>query len=231
MSKMFSYYGRKSKVIKYYPIPRYNTIIEPFAGSAVYSLYKDNWQRNVILLDRYEVITRIWKYLQSASSQDILKLPSVANGEELIKVNGFSELLQEEKWLIGFSVNNASVMPKNFAGQMNFNSWHRDQPRIAKDLFKIKHWKILSGSYQELDNQEATWYIDPPYQFGGKYYKHSAIDYYHLASWSIDRKGQVIVCENTKATWLPFKPLKKMQGQLHTTTEAIYMQVTKEQIE
>jgi hypothetical protein len=32
----------------------------------------------------------------------------------------------------------------------------------------------------------------------------------------------VIVCENTKATWLPFKPMIDMQGAMYKTTEAIW---------
>lgn len=40
---MFSYYGSKSKIVNYYPPPKENIIIEPFAGSARYSLkYFDN---------------------------------------------------------------------------------------------------------------------------------------------------------------------------------------------
>src|SRR6185503_17119774 len=168
---MFSYYGRKSKVIKYYPDPTYDTIIEPFAGTAVYSLYKNNWERNIILVDKYDIIIRIWKYLQSASSSDILKLPDVNNGDELIKIDGFTQLLQEEKWLIGFCVNNGSAVPKNVAGRMNFNSWARDKKRISNELYKIKHWNIKCDDYINIENVKATYMIDPPYQVGGKYYK------------------------------------------------------------
>ena len=60
---MWSYYGRKTKVVKYYPVPRYDTIIEPFAGTAVYSLHQDNWKKNVILIEKYDIIVNIWKYL------------------------------------------------------------------------------------------------------------------------------------------------------------------------
>ena len=217
---MFSYYGRKSKVIKYYPHPVYDTIIEPFAGTAVYSLFNDNWKKNIILIDKYDVIIRIWKYLQSTTPNDILKLPDVNNGDELIKINGFTTLLQEEKWLIGFSVNNGSGMPKNVAG--SFNSWYRDKKRIANDLYKIKHWKIYCDSYDSIENIQATWFIDPPYQYGGKYYKHNTIDYKKLSEWCKNRMGQIIVCENSKANWLPFIVLKEMNGQLHKTTEVIY---------
>lgn len=39
----------------------------------------------------------------------------------------------------------------------------------------------------------------------------------------MNRSGQVVVCENTKADWLPFKPMKQIQGGANTnTTEAIW---------
>jgi len=38
----------------------------------------------------------------------------------------------------------------------------------------------------------------------------------------MSRNGQVIVCENTKADWLPFKPMVEMQGTMFRTTEAIW---------
>ena len=37
-----------------------------------------------------------------------------------------------------------------------------------------------------------------------------------------NRKGQVIVCENTKADWLPFYAMKNLKGSIHKTTEAIW---------
>ena len=57
---MFSYYGSKSKIIKKYPEPIYNTIIEPFAGSAGYAL--EYWNRDVIITDTYEKVYKVWKY-------------------------------------------------------------------------------------------------------------------------------------------------------------------------
>jgi hypothetical protein len=46
-----------------------------------------------------------------------------------------------------------------------------------------------------------------------------------LAEWCKERNGQAIVCENTKATWLPFKPMKEMQGTMFKTTEAIWSNI------
>ena len=99
-----------------------------------------------------------------------------------------------------------------------------DLKKIAKQLYKIRHWEIKLGSYDEIENVEATWFIDPPYEFGGHEYKCSNenIDFDKLAEWCKERNGQAIVCENTKATWLPFKPMKEMQGTMFKTTEAIW---------
>ena len=82
-------------------------------------------------------------------------------------------------------------------------------------------------SYEELVNVEGTWYIDPPYQKQGIYYKHSSkgINYDELSKWCLSRKGEIIVCENMGATWLDFKPLVDLKGQTHIIqTEAIFYQ-------
>jgi 16S rRNA G966 N2-methylase RsmD len=70
---------------------------------------------------------------------------------------------------------------------------------------------------------EATWFIDPPYQYGGEHYMINSIDYNRLAEFCQSRKGQIIVCENTKAGWLPFKPLISTYGQSHDSKEAIWL--------
>ena len=218
---MFSYYGSKSKIVDYYPPPKHKRIIEPFAGSARYSL--KYWEKDILLVDKYEIIVKLWKWLQQCSKTDILNLPNIEKGTD-IRTIGLSE---DERILIGFCINGGSVEPKNIATdniKRNFNSWNKDKIRIAKNLHKIKHWEIKQCSYEEIENQTATWFIDPPYQNGGEHYKESAtnIDFYKLGNWCKSRNGQIIVCENTKADWLNFKPMKKMQGSIHKTTEAIW---------
>lgn len=94
--------------------------------------------------------------------------------------------------------------------------------RIAANLFKIRHWVIRHGSYDEIDNEDATWFIDPPYQNGGHKYTESRIDFSLLGKWCMSRKGQAIVCENTKADWMLFSPMAKNRGAYAETTEAIW---------
>ena len=217
---MWSYYGRKKKIIKKYPKPLHEVIIEPFAGSASYAY--EYWYKNVVIIDSFDKVIAIWRYLQNASPNDILSLPDVANGEFI--GDKHKQLCDEERWLIGFCINNGSAIPKHTAGRMNFNSWHRDKVRIANDLYKIRHWVFFCRDYDFFSNPHATWFIDPPYQFGGKSYSKSNVnlDYQSLSNWCETRCGQVIVCENTKASWMDFEPLVELSGQRHKTTEAMW---------
>lgn len=214
---MWSYYGRKKKIVKRYPQPTHDLIIEPFAGTASYAY--EYWEHDVVLVDAYPIIIQIWKYLQQASTSDIMKLPDVANGEFI--GDKYQWMCDEERWLIGFSMNNGSERPKFTAGRMNFNSWNRDKIRIANDLHKIRHWRLILGDYRCLDNVNASWFIDPPYQFQ-KLYVHNHINYDELAVWCKSRNGQVIVCENSMGTWMDFKPLVELSGQRTKTMESMW---------
>ena len=197
---MWSYYGGKTRLVHHYPTPKEDLIIEPFAGSARYAL--EYWERDVLLVDKYDVIVDLWKWLQKQTRNDILSLPNMEKGEDLRML----DLPKEAKFLIGFCINRGSKSPTNIAS--GFNNWNQDKIKIADNLFKIKHWKIIQGCFEDIPNQKATWYIDPPYQFGGEHYKESNknIDFKKLGKWCKSRKGQVIVCENTKADWRNPKP-------------------------
>ena len=222
---MFSYYGTKKKLAKYYPAPKEDVIIEPFCGAAMYSLYDDNWKNQVILNDKYDKVYLIWNFLiNKANEKDIQNLPDLTNGTNLDDLN----LSIEEKFLLGFFANPSSAMPKKTVTERGQKSWKRHKDFIIQNLYKIKHWKIYNKDYSEIDNIKATWFIDPPYQFGGQYYHSStsnkSINYDNLSNWVKLRQGQIIVCENDKSTWIEHKPLIKLKGQLHTTQEVIYYQ-------
>ena len=216
---MWSYYGSKSRVVHLYPPPKEDLIIEPFAGSARYSLRY--FEKEVLLVDKYEVIIRVWKYLQQCTPKDILCLPKLSTGMEINKL-GLSE---DECLFLGLLAGIASTSPRNkvsaYSGEQNGRK--NKMKNIANQLHKIKHWKFIHGSYEDIPNQTATWFIDPPYEFGGHAYVENKINFKSLAEWSKNRGGQIIVCENTKASWMDFKPMSKMRGaNLNYTTEAIW---------
>ena len=214
---MFSYYGSKSKVIDLYPSPKHKRVIEPFAGSARYAM-KYHWC-DVLLVDKYETVVNVWKWLQSCTAKDILDLPHLKTGDSVKNYN----LPQPAKEFLGFLVVRGMESPRE-----NVSSFVGDiTPKlidISKKVSLIKHWEIRLGSYADIQNETATWFIDPPYQFGGEHYIHSneSINFQSLAEWCKSRNGQVIVCENTKADWLPFCAMREMNGSQHTTVEAIW---------
>lgn len=205
----FSFYGGKWRdTPRLYPAPVHDHIVEPFAGSAGYSVrYHD---RAVTLCDIDPVICGVWSYLIGASSRDILGLPLLAAGETVADLS----VCQEAAWLIGFWVNKGSAAPRNMqsawmrGGTRPGSFWgERVRARIADQVDLIRHWKVLNVGYQECPAKgPATWFVDPPYVGAGKHYRHGsgAVDFADLGAWCRGRAGQVIVCENEGADWLPF---------------------------
>jgi hypothetical protein len=206
----FSYYGGKWRIAPRYPAPRHSTIIEPFAGSAGYSLrYPD---RDVLLVEKYDVLYGIWSYLIRVSEEEILGLPDVPNDTRIDDIPG---ICQEARWLMGFCVNQATSTPMQTNG-----AWARSlngggmfwtearRQRIASQLHAIRHWRVMHGSYEDIEvGNPATWFVDPPYQVQGKHYKERDIHYGRLGHWCRTLPGQSIVCEGQDADWLPFEHL------------------------
>ena len=192
----------------------------------MYSLYENNWEKNVILNDKYDKVYAVWDFLiNHASVKNIKKLPNLTEGLNIDNL----KISESEKILLGFYANPASSTPKKTVSKRGEISWNRHKSFLIENLHKVKHWKITNKSYDELKNLKATYFIDPPYQFGGEYY-HSAssnkhLNYDDLAKWCLSRKGEIIVCENNKADWLNFKPLTVLNGQLHKTKEVFFHKI------
>lgn len=203
---MFYYYGRKKQIAKYYPLPSYDTIIEPFAGSAAYSLYKDNWKKNVILIEKDEKVYDIWKWLiEDATEKDILNLPELKVGD---KSSEFLHIVHAAtKMAFHFkTIKVTSVLERN---------WKISRRIFSENLYKIKHWQIINDDYTSAPDIEATWFIDPPYKGeAGLGYRHSSklLNYENLAKWIFARKGEVICCEGKEGDYLPFRPLVDLKG-------------------
>jgi hypothetical protein len=239
LKPMMSYYGSKWRLAPKYPEPVHDTIIEPFAGGAGYSLR--HHERNVILVEKSPVVSAVWQYLIDASPSDILGLPLLGEGQS---VDDF-DLSDPEKWFIGFWLHGASEgAPKKRLskwGILNLNSrgsagyWGETcRARLASQVDKIKHWRIINASYQDFTYEgNATWFVDPPYQVKGKHYPEGsgAIDFDHLGKWCKGLHGQVIVCENDGAYWLPFVPFAEQLGtnqggKLRQSKEVVWLSVS-----
>jgi len=224
LKPFFSRYGSKWRIAPYYPAPQHFTIIEPFAGSAGYSLHYPHHQ--VKLYDRDPIICGAWDYLIHAKPEEIRRLP--LNIEHVDEHN----LSLEEKWVIGYWMHKASDRPTKMP-----LGWMLRQPRastyweeairerIAQQVSCIRHWTIEQMSYENIPDMEATWFVDSPYnnRAGESYtYGRQGIDYQHLGNWCRSRSGQVIVCENLGADWLDFRPFRIINGQRKQSTEVLW---------
>lgn len=215
LKPFFTFYGGKWRAAVHYPPPQYGSIVEPFAGSAGYSLrYFD---RQVVLVEKDPVIAGTWEYLLAVSAEEILRLPDLGGDQTVDDL----QVCEEAKLIIGWWLKGGSREPvrkptgwmkkASTPGYKNGGSkswWGENiRMRIASQIDKIRHWKIIEGDYSDAPDGEATWFVDPPYDnAAGRHYRCGAgdIDYAALAQWCHTRVGQTIVCEQAGANWLPF---------------------------
>lgn len=220
LKPFWRYYGGKWRAAPRYPRPLFDTIIEPFAGVAGYSLRY--YTRKIILVEKYDIIAELWRYLIAVRSSEIEGLPIVEDVRDLPESTPIGA-----RSLIGFHMNAATTTPclKLSAGLRRNRSSGADRNggwseatrhRIASQVGCIKHWRIIEGDYSAAPDLIASWSVDPPYaNAAGRRYVHSDLDRSALAGWCRSRGGQVIVRENAGASWLPFRPFARFRSGLN----------------
>lgn len=212
---LMSYFGSKYRSASKYPAPLHNKVIEPFCGGAGYSL--NHAERDITLLDKDERTIAVWNWLIHAKPHEILALPS-----KIWHTNELPDSLPEEAklWVGNWLKKSTAQVWKNekrspWSLEDKTGHWSENiKVRTAANLKYIRHWKAIHGSYEDLPDEEATWFIDPPYQAANlrKCYRESEIDFEHLGNWCQSRTGAVIVCEQYPANWLPFRSLALVQS-------------------
>jgi hypothetical protein len=223
----FAYYGSKWSLARLYPAPRYGRIIEPFAGSACYSLH--HAEREVVLVERDPVIAELWRYLLRVTEEEVLALPDLEPGQSTDDLG----VCAAAKSLIGcwLDVSSSAARVKKAQNWMR-NGGHgpfwstKVRARVARQLEAIRHWTVVEGDGPaQTIYGEATWFVDPPYQGrAGSHYRYGSkhIDYEQLGVWCRYLPGQVIVCEQAGATWLPFERLGVVNGQRGKSVEVAW---------
>jgi hypothetical protein len=202
----FAYFGAKHKTAAHYPAPAFPRIVEPFAGSAGYSLF---WatDHHVTLVDSDEFVIDLWRQLQSDGLDKTLD-----RAEAELAAGG----LISSPWVYSIGCGLYRVRPGGKAKRstMMQTAWPGVRRRIEAAVPLIADWEIIHGDYREIDADDATWFVDAPYcdarpgKSGNRYgHKASGIDYAELGAWCQSRPDQVIVCEQAPASWLPFEPL------------------------
>jgi hypothetical protein len=206
LKPFWCYYGGKWRSAPHYPAPRHDLLIEPFAGAAGYATR--HHKHRVVLVEADPVVAELWRWLIGATEADVLALP--AEVPTTVRDLG---LPPGPSALIGFWIGKGGAVPRQSSSAwmrqgLNPSGWWgvEVRARIAAQVGAIKHWTLIEGSYEAAPDEEATWYIDPPYQRAGTHYRKRIVDYAALGAWCRTRRGQVIVCEEQGADWLPFEP-------------------------
>lgn len=151
----------------------------------------------MILVEKDERVVDLWERLRGMTPEQALAIPPPTVGERssdlLVMLRAASEHSLTGEYI---TVTDRMV-----------SRWPHLLRRIADNIPKVQHWRIICGDFTDAPDIEATWFIDPPYEMMRRGYRHSGLDYSALATWCQERAGQVIVCEQHGADWLPFEPL------------------------
>lgn len=206
LKAFFPYFGGKNRLCAWYPEPKYEVVVEPFAGSAGYSTFW--YDRKVILNEINPTICRVWKFIIETPSEELARLPLLGPND---RVSDLSVGIPA-KDLIGMWCYRGDDKPRD-----KLAPWAKDYPkafwgpwirdRIALQAEKIRHWKVIQGAAQDLSigTEKRTWFLDPPYANGGHKYQYGTelLDYDWMRDWMRRLPGQVIACERDNDRWLP----------------------------
>lgn len=195
-----------------YDEPRHPLVIEPFAGAAAYSMFHLAAIEHVWLIEKDERVAALWERLLAMEPEDVLKIRVPRSGDDisdflLMTAAASNGVAQSRRMTV------TDRMPKCIRAML---------ARIAEILPEAKRKvTVVCGDYRDAPDVEATWFIDPPYQVTvppggtsrpqGMGYARGCrsldLDYDALGDWCRSRQGQVLVCEQAGATWLPFRPV------------------------
>jgi hypothetical protein len=229
--QLFYFYGGKRRLARRYPAPAYDVIVEPFAGSAAYSMRHlvpasgGALVERVILVEKDPRVCELWQRLLGMSEADLAAYPIPSAGERT------SDFLLM-----------TSACSNRIARTQEMTVTDR-MPAVLERMFKqmalvLPHARdrieIIEGDYTNAPDIEATWFIDPPYWVAGRAQSRgmgyadgcdsSSLDYESLAQWCRGRSGQKIVCEQSGATWLPFEHLRLARNSIgRKTAEVVWV--------
>jgi len=227
---VFYFYGGKRRLARFYPPPRHSVVVEPFAGSASYSithLVPVKGVRRIeraILVEKDPRVFELWERLLAMDPGKLLDYRIPEAGERT------SDFLYM-----------TSACSNRIARTQEMTVTTRI-PVVIKRMFRqiaavLPHVKgrveIIHGDYAQAPDIEATWFVDPPYHVDGRPQSRGmgyaegcnsfSLDYDALAAWCRARAGQKIVCEQEGATWLPFEHLRPARNSIgNKTTEVVW---------
>ena len=149
---MFYYFGRKARLAGKYPAPQYETVIEPFAGSAAFSLTYQPMR--AILLEKDQRIVDLWDRLCRMSEIELLNEPDLVAGS-----------MTDDLWHMLAMGSEHALTSRSLRVSTKAVNEFRKAKKVAASLLKTAlRYEYKQGDYTNAPDIEATWFIDPPYQ-------------------------------------------------------------------
>jgi site-specific DNA-adenine methylase len=229
---LFKWFGSKWLSSKTLPKPLCDTIYEPYAGSAGYSL-RYGVDRKVVLSEQDPNLRILWKFLIRAKERDIREIPINIPTNTDIRDLGLSvgQTMLLKHWQRTNNVGDCWTTSPwgHLPGQWTANT----RARVASEVGAVSHWRMAEPAWCAY----GTYFVDPPYLYNYRYrFKKDEFDHDELAQnvRSIPRSSQVIVCEaicqktGAVPNYLPFEffgnriTSRRKTGQNHHSKELIY---------
>lgn len=220
----FAYYGAKRRHASKYPPPIHRTVVEPFAGSAAYSMHHIENLDRVILIEKDPGVVDIWERLKKMTDAELDALDHLLDDERSTEplIVGLGGGTQMKAALEGRS--------RKITEWMKIK-WPQKKKIIRAALPYLDRVEVRCGDYSSAPLLDATYFVDPPYESDGLKdragiayrYGSADIDYLDLGMWCRSLPGQVIVCEQEPASWLPFETLTVNRNiRVDTRTEVVW---------
>lgn len=230
----FKWFGSKWSSAKRYPKPEFPLIIEPYGGGAGYSC--NNAELSVIIMENHPRLIDLWSWLISeASPSNIMEIPiNVPEGTDIRTLGlSYGQQLLLKTWQRTNNVSECWTISQwgNKPGQWTAST----RSRLAEEVEAIKHWKLFTNfDFNHHGVSNATWFIDPPYQFNYNYGCKN-FDFSKLAEFvnTLPDNNQIIACEaigknGEVPNYLPFKfnhesvTSRRKESQSHHSKELVY---------
>lgn len=220
---MFKYFGSKRRLAPTYQPPRYDTIVEPFAGAAGYAMHwlLERSDLRAVLRDTDPLVVAMWETLLAMEPDDLWNYPNPTEGTRSSDPIYLAATVSSGSWTRASRGDDFAVT------EWMARDFDYTKRRMAHELARISgRVEIALGDYSDVPDIEATWFVDPPYQTEGRHYasNNQGFDYQTLAAWCTSRRGQIIVCEAAGAGWMPFTP-HRMNQTVHRNTTGRQVEV------